>query len=137
MALYDTGLFEAGQLPATFGAALRYLRQRAGLTQAQLGDLAGIDQSNISDIERGEILRPTADTLGRIAAALQARGVRVDGPALERLAGSFGGPDGGAPGGAWASLARRAAALPDDLASQFLIAASALLTALEIASRRE
>lgn len=136
MALYDTGLFETGQLPATFGAALRYLRQRAGLTQAQLGDLAGIDQSNISDIERGEILRPTADTLGRIAAALQARGVRVDGPALERLAGSFA-PDGGAPGGVWASLARRAAALPDDLASQFLIAASALLTALEIASRRE
>lgn len=33
---------------------LRALRMAAGLTQAELADLLGIDQSNLSKVERGE-----------------------------------------------------------------------------------
>lgn len=47
------------------------LRERHGLTQAQLADRCGIDQGDISRIERGAI-SPTARTLQRIATALDA-----------------------------------------------------------------
>ncbi|MEJ7765565.1 MAG: helix-turn-helix transcriptional regulator [Acidimicrobiales bacterium] len=45
------------------------LRQRHGLTQAELAARCGIDQGDISRIERGST-SPTAKTLQRIAAAL-------------------------------------------------------------------
>ena len=47
------------------------LRQDHGLTQAQLAELSGIDQGDLSRIERGAT-NPTARTLGRIAKALDA-----------------------------------------------------------------
>ena len=47
------------------------LRERHGLTQAELADRCGIDQADISPIERGAT-SPTARTLQRIAAALDA-----------------------------------------------------------------
>jgi DNA-binding XRE family transcriptional regulator len=42
-----------GDMPST-ALNLRGLRNREGLTQAQLGDAIGVEQSNISKMERGE-----------------------------------------------------------------------------------
>ena len=47
------------------------LREKHGLTQAQLAELSGVDQGDISRIERGAT-SPTAKTLQRIAGALDA-----------------------------------------------------------------
>jgi len=47
------------------------LRERHGLTQAQLAARCGVDQGDISRIERGST-SPTSRTLQRIAAALDA-----------------------------------------------------------------
>src|SRR3546814_1404705 len=44
------------------------LREKHGLTQAQLAELSGIDQGDISRIERGTT-SPTARTLQRVADA--------------------------------------------------------------------
>ena len=55
------------------GGEVAVLRSRAGLSQEQVADQTGIDQAEISRIERG-VANPTHDTLERIAAAL---GVRV------------------------------------------------------------
>lgn len=50
---------------------LTELREKHGLTQAELADRCGIDQADISRIERGAT-SPTARTLQRIADALNA-----------------------------------------------------------------
>lgn len=47
------------------------LRERHGLTQAELAERCGMDQADISRIERGST-SPTARTLQRIASALDA-----------------------------------------------------------------
>lgn len=47
------------------------LRERHGLTQSELADRCGIDQGDISRIERGAT-SPTARTLQRIAEAMGA-----------------------------------------------------------------
>lgn len=47
------------------------LRERHGLTQAELAERCGIDQADISRIERGST-SPTARTLQRIAKAMDA-----------------------------------------------------------------
>jgi len=47
------------------------LREKHGLTQAQLAERCGIDQGDISRIERGST-SPTTRTLQRIAQALDA-----------------------------------------------------------------
>ena len=47
------------------------LRERHGLTQAELAERCGMDQGDISRIERGPI-SPTGRRLQRIAAALDA-----------------------------------------------------------------
>lgn len=47
------------------------LRERRGLTQMELAEATGIDQGDISRIERGSA-NPTERTLGRIAEALGA-----------------------------------------------------------------
>jgi DNA-binding XRE family transcriptional regulator len=47
------------------------LREKHGLTQIELAEVSGVPQSQISRIERGAI-SPTATTLSKIAAALDA-----------------------------------------------------------------
>jgi len=47
------------------------LREKRGLTQAELAEFCGVDQGDISRIERGST-NPTARTLQRIATALDA-----------------------------------------------------------------
>ncbi len=48
------------------------LREQHGLTQAELAERCGIDQGDISRIERG-VLAPTTPTLLRLAEGLNAR----------------------------------------------------------------
>jgi DNA-binding XRE family transcriptional regulator len=52
-----------------FGGKIRVLRERAGLTQAQLAEKAGLQQSHVSRLECAEY-SPTHKTLTKIAAAL-------------------------------------------------------------------
>lgn len=52
------------------GELVRRLRERAGLTQEELADRAGVSARTISDTERGVRRRLYADTTGRLAAAL-------------------------------------------------------------------
>lgn len=64
----DRAVFEQA-----YGIAMQVLelREKHGLTQAQLAELSGIDQGDISRIERGAT-SPTARTLQRVADALGA-----------------------------------------------------------------
>jgi transcriptional regulator with XRE-family HTH domain len=57
---------------ARIGRALRVLRQRRGLRQADTAELAGLSQQTISLIERGHATAFTVDTLRRAFAALGA-----------------------------------------------------------------
>ncbi len=57
---------------ATFGGALRRLRRQRGLRRE---DFDGISAKEIARIERGEVAKPHADTLARLAARL---GVKPD-----------------------------------------------------------
>jgi XRE family transcriptional regulator, regulator of sulfur utilization len=57
--------------------ALAVARERKGLTQKQLAELSGVQQSEISKIERGQI-NPTIETVARIAAPLDAHVALVD-----------------------------------------------------------
>jgi transcriptional regulator with XRE-family HTH domain len=49
---------------------LRLLRSKAGISQGELADLAGLDRNYIGKLER-ELSSPTVDTLESIATALQ------------------------------------------------------------------
>jgi DNA-binding XRE family transcriptional regulator len=57
--------------------ALAVARERKGLTQKQLAKLSGIQQSEISKIERGQI-NPTIETVARMAGPLDAHVALVD-----------------------------------------------------------
>lgn len=57
------------QMLRTIGERVRALRDRAGLTQAQLADAAGIEAVTLSRYECGA-RSPSVSTLGRIARAL-------------------------------------------------------------------
>ena len=54
------------------GDAVAAARARKGLSQKELSELTGIDQSDISKIERG-MANPSVSTLNRIAQALDAQ----------------------------------------------------------------
>lgn len=53
-------------------------RLRAGLTQEELAELSGLSARSISNIERGRITRPRADSLDRLAGALALEGAARD-----------------------------------------------------------
>ena len=59
------------QTPAALGRALRDARKAQGLTQHQLGEIAGTAQSTISNVERGVTLRVSLDTILRMLASLR------------------------------------------------------------------
>lgn len=60
---------EREHLAAGYGAVVRGLRKRAGLTQVQLGDLAGIGVTHISRLEHGR-RRPSVDATKALARVL-------------------------------------------------------------------
>lgn len=74
--------------PVRFGRVVRLLRRRRGWTQAVLADRAGISQSAVSRIERGEGDRLTVVLLARVAQSVGAT-MRIqllaDGENLDRL----------------------------------------------------
>ena len=55
----------------TLGKAIRAVRQQAGLSQKELADAAGIDQSYMSMIESGQRSNPGTRIMVRLAQALQ------------------------------------------------------------------
>lgn len=60
---------ETVPLSARIAYVVTEARRRAGLSQMELASLTGIDQSDISKIERG-VANPSINTLNRIAEAL-------------------------------------------------------------------
>ena len=57
------------QNPADLGAVIRGRREALGLRQGALADVTGVDQGNLSKIERGET-GATLETYLRLCAAL-------------------------------------------------------------------
>jgi transcriptional regulator with XRE-family HTH domain len=55
------------------GPAIRQYREEAGLTQAQLADMAGLHRSYLSELERGS----ETEQLRRILRVLKLLGVRA------------------------------------------------------------
>ena len=73
--IYEDGVTVRQESPAPsvqVGEAVMAARARAGFTQGELASRTGIDQSDISKIERG-LANPSVSTLNRIAAALGER----------------------------------------------------------------
>jgi predicted ATPase/transcriptional regulator with XRE-family HTH domain len=60
--------------PKPFASELRRLRRRAGLTQEELAERAGLSVRGISDLERGANRTARGDTARRLAAALAIEG---------------------------------------------------------------
>jgi transcriptional regulator with XRE-family HTH domain len=57
----------------TIGDQIRRLRQRRGLSQPALAQLAGLSRIYIAKIEAGERTSPSFPTLERVARALRVR----------------------------------------------------------------
>lgn len=73
--VYEDGETAREEKPAAFvmvDNAVTAAQARKGLSQKELSDLTGIDQSDLSRIERG-IANPSVNTLNRIAQALDAK----------------------------------------------------------------
>ena len=73
--IYEDGLtvrHEEMSINFQVGSAVSEARARAGLSQKALSAATGIDQSDISKIERG-VANPSISTLSRIADALDAK----------------------------------------------------------------
>jgi transcriptional regulator with XRE-family HTH domain len=66
----DRGSRLAKHTAASIGNELRDARLAAGLAQAAVAVAAGMSQSTVSRVERGEIGRATVDQLSRVAAVL-------------------------------------------------------------------
>jgi len=62
-------MFMVNPITVGIGQVLRQKREAAGFTQERLADLAGIDRSYVSILERG-LKSPTIDMLDRLANAL-------------------------------------------------------------------
>lgn len=104
------------------GERVRERRQKLGLSQAKVAELAGMSQVNVSRAERGEIQRGIEGTLGSLAKALQCseaylRG-ETDDPGEERDAPSSAGGPAGTTNGArqnWSALRAAAKAIDPTL----------------------
>lgn len=73
--IYEDGVtIRMAEIPINMGVAyaVSSARAKAGISQKELAELTGIDQSDISKIERG-VANPSVNTLNRIAVALDAK----------------------------------------------------------------
>jgi transcriptional regulator with XRE-family HTH domain len=59
--------------PASLGAAIRYYRQKAGLTQAQLAEQTGLNRTYLAELEKGS----ETEQVRRILRLLRQLGVRM------------------------------------------------------------
>jgi transcriptional regulator with XRE-family HTH domain len=64
--------------PGTLGARLHALRLRAGLSQQEAAERAGISTRALRDIEHGRVVRPQPRTLRRVAEAFGLSGGEID-----------------------------------------------------------
>jgi transcriptional regulator with XRE-family HTH domain len=76
--------FEAEQL--RFGARIRHLRLKAGLSQEDLADKSGLDRTYVGGIERGE-RNPSLKNITRLALALQVGSAAFFEPTEESFSG--------------------------------------------------
>ncbi len=60
--------YKKGEANVTLGNSIIAARARLGISQKQLSEMSGIDQSDISKIERG-VSNPSISTLDRLAQA--------------------------------------------------------------------
>jgi tetratricopeptide (TPR) repeat protein/transcriptional regulator with XRE-family HTH domain len=60
--------------PVSFAPLLRGLRVKAGMTQEELAESAGVSPRSVSDLERGAVSTPQKDTVRLLAQALQLSG---------------------------------------------------------------
>lgn len=58
---------------ASVGPAIRHYREQAGLTQAELADMAGLNRSYLSNLEQGK----ETEQMRRILRVLKLLGVRA------------------------------------------------------------
>lgn len=73
--IYEEGTTVGNVRPAAYtmvGDAVAAARARKGISQKELAQATGIDQSDLSKIERG-VANPSIGTLNRIAEALDAK----------------------------------------------------------------
>lgn len=71
--IYEEGIVVRTEKPAACvmaGSAVAETRAKRGLSQKELSELSGIDQSDLSKIERG-VANPSVATLSRIAEAME------------------------------------------------------------------
>ena len=61
---------------SAIGRVLRHKREELGISQEKLAELAGVDRSYVSILERG-LKSPTVETLERICTALETLPERV------------------------------------------------------------
>lgn len=54
----------------TLAQTLREVREGRGLSQVELAEKSGLTQAAISDLERGDTLRPHFETISKLAKAL-------------------------------------------------------------------
>lgn len=54
----------------TLAQTLREVREGRGLSQVELAEKSGLKQATISDLERGDTLRPQFETISKLAKAL-------------------------------------------------------------------
>lgn len=54
----------------TLAQTLREVREGRGLSQVELAEKSGLAQAAISDLERGDTLRPRFETISKLAKAL-------------------------------------------------------------------
>lgn len=59
--------------PASLGSAIKHYRRQAGLTQAQLAELAGLNRTYLSELEQGK----ETEQLRRVLRVLKQLGVRM------------------------------------------------------------
>jgi y4mF family transcriptional regulator len=59
--------------PASLGAAIKHYRKQAGLTQAALAELAGLNRTYLSDLEQGK----ETEQFRRVLRVLKQLGVRM------------------------------------------------------------
>lgn len=71
-------MVRGGRLPSSFGVLLKESRREAFLTQEELAERAGLSARTVSDLERGEIQFPRADTAVLLADALKLAGETRD-----------------------------------------------------------
>jgi len=59
--------------PTSLGAAIKHYRKQAGLTQAELAELAGLNRTYLSDMEKGK----ETEQVRRLVRVLKQLGVRM------------------------------------------------------------